>query len=63
MQEDEGHQDEGAVGVAERWRVAAGYGGLVLSPVASGEGAAADSSPFIRSVHKVACRADWAVLK
>lgn len=35
-------------GAVEKWRVAAGFGGLVLSKVASGEGAAADSSPFLR---------------
>lgn len=37
-------------GRVEKWRVSAGFGGLILSPVASGEGAAADSSPFIRFV-------------
>ncbi|CAM9346290.1 unnamed protein product, partial [Scytosiphon promiscuus] len=35
-------------GEVEKWRVSAGFGGLVLSKVASGEGAAADSSPFLR---------------
>ena len=45
------HEDkEEESGQVERWRVAVGFGGLVLSKVASGEGAAADSSPFIRSV-------------
>lgn len=37
-------------GEVEKWRVSAGFGGLVLSKVAGGEGAAADSSPFLRSV-------------
>lgn len=45
--DDEELQEEG--GEVEKWRVSAGFGGLVLSKVASGEGAAADSSPFIRS--------------
>lgn len=42
-----GKEDDGD-GNIEKWRVAVGFGGLVLSKVASGEGAAADSSPFIR---------------
>lgn len=51
---DEDHDDEnegggeGERGAVEKWRVSAGFGGLVLSKVASGEGAAADSSPFLR---------------
>lgn len=44
--EDDGEGNKG--GGIEKWRVAVGFGGLVLSKVASGEGAAADSSPFIR---------------
>ncbi|CAN0349664.1 unnamed protein product, partial [Laminaria digitata] len=38
----------GGGGEVEKWRVSAGFGGLVLSKVAGGEGAAADSSPFLR---------------
>ncbi|CAN0063992.1 unnamed protein product, partial [Choristocarpus tenellus] len=47
---NEGRKETPAVGegVAERWHVAAGFGGLVLTPVASGEGAVADSTPFVR---------------
>lgn len=48
----DGDEDEGGAGgdrgEVEKWRVSAGFGGLVLSKVASGEGAAADSSPFLR---------------
>lgn len=44
-----GEAVQGESGQVERWRVSAGFGGLILSPVASGEGAAADSSPFLRS--------------
>lgn len=43
--DEEGGERGGGV---EKWRVSAGFGGLVLSKVASGEGAAADSSPFLR---------------
>lgn len=48
--EDEDNEGggEGGRGTVEKWRVSAGFGGLVLSKVASGEGAAADSSPFLR---------------
>lgn len=52
--DEEGGGGEGT-GV-EKWRVSAGFGGLVLSKVASGEGAAADSSPFIRLVCSLLCR-------
>ncbi|CAM9641161.1 unnamed protein product, partial [Discosporangium mesarthrocarpum] len=34
---------------AERWHVAVGFGGLVLTPVARGEGAVADAQPFLRT--------------
>lgn len=46
--EDNEGGGEGGRGAVEKWRVSAGFGGLVLSKVASGEGAAADSSPFLR---------------
>ena len=45
-----GEEEAGGGGEVEKWRVSAGFGGLVLSKVAGGEGAAADSSPFLRSV-------------
>lgn len=45
-----GEGEEEGRGAVEKWRVSAGFGGLVLSKVASGEGAAADSSPFLRYV-------------
>lgn len=47
-EDDEEGEGEGGGGTVEKWRVSAGFGGLVLSKVASGEGAAADSSPFLR---------------
>lgn len=47
---DEDEEGDGEGGAVEKWRVSAGFGGLVLSKVASGEGAAADSSPFLRLV-------------